>query len=712
MRRAALSALVTLTFVLVWAALRPAAASAHANLVSSDPPAQSSLTRAPDQVQLVFSEAVEPRFMEVSVLDKDRKQVDKGDAHLAPGSNVTVLLGLGDLPQGVYTISWHMVSAVDGHETRGLIPFSVGDPGAVPDAPPDVGSATTETSSLQSGPVGAAARWLMLLSMLALGGLAVSVPLLLRPAGACLARLRGDRDAGLTVDAPERVVGATHARVVRLCWYALAAFAVGSALLLLVDTAAAQGGSLIDAVGKVGDTFRTRRGVEWLVRGGLAVIFAAVLWLAASREAPGKRRDAVWWGLAALVSAMLLATSLGSHSASLNGDKSLNTLVDWIHLNATAVWIGGLIFLGLAFLPSLGPLGGPARTRLLAFLVPRFSTIALASVGVIVLTGLFQTWKLLDGLSALRDLEWGNALIIKLLLVLGLVGLGAINLLLIRPRLDRYAASTDRPTRERAAVLRSRFRRVVLAEVGLGAVILLVVGVLTGVSPTPGSAANGIEGPFRPFVLDQAVEGVKGRLVLSPGRIGNNRFDFTVNGPDGNPMPADTEVLLRFSTLDQDTGTTETKMDAIGPGRFTTSGSFLSTVGLWEIDAVVRQPLKDDVVIPFQLSLTESTGKPQVQEKKPAAPLARGREIYQQNCVQCHGTAARGDGPLAATLRPPPVDLTVHVPLHSDQELEGWITNGIPRTSMPAWGGQFSPEEIQAVINYLREVAKQSGQDR
>ena len=100
------------------------------------------------------------------------------------------------------------------------------------------------------------------------------------------------------------------------------------------------------------------------------------------------------------------------------------------------------------------------------------------------------------------------------------------------------------------------------------------------------------------------------------------------------------------------------------------------------------------------------------QENRPAAPLSRGRELYEQNCIQCHGAGGRGDGPLAAGLRPPPLDLTVHVPLHSDQELENWITNGVPRTAMPAFGGQFSPEEIQAVINYIRELARQSGTDR
>jgi copper transport protein len=702
-----------LLIVVALTAMGTRAAAAHANLVQSDPPAQSSLARAPDRIQLLFSEPVEPRFIEVSVLDRDRNRVDAGDAQLLAGTNDTVVASLGDLPPGVYTISWKMVSTVDGHTTRGLVPFSVGDPGAVPEplSAEEIGAVSSEEASVQRGPAGVVGRWLVLLSMLALGGLALSAPLLVRPAESQLQGMaQGSDDAAVAGDVPARVVNAILARTVRACWVALGLFALGSVLLLAVDAAAAAGTSLAGAVGQpIVDLLGTRRGVLWLIRSALGLAFAVVLVLLGRGRTPA---SAVWWGLAALVGGMLLATSLGSHSAALSNGAALATAVDWVHLCATAVWIGGLIFLAAAFFPSLGPLAGPARTRLLAVLVPRFSTVALASVGVIVLTGAYQTWRLLGGLSALREVDWGRALSLKLALVVLLVALGAVNLLFIRPRMAAYARRMDRTTRERAASLRFTFRRVVFAEVALGAAILLVVGVLTGVSP-PDTAVAGPEGPFRPFVLDATSgEGYTGRLVLSPGRIGNNRFDLSVERPNGAPVPAGTDVVLRITTLDQETGTAEAPMESLGGGRFTTSGAYLSTVGLWEVAAVVRQPGQDDVMLPFALSLTESTGRPQVQENRPAAPLARGREIYEQNCMQCHGAGGRGDGPLAAGLRPPPLDLTVHVPLHSDQELENWIKNGVPRTAMPAFGGQFSDEEIQAVINYLRELARQSRSDR
>jgi mono/diheme cytochrome c family protein len=153
-------------------------------------------------------------------------------------------------------------------------------------------------------------------------------------------------------------------------------------------------------------------------------------------------------------------------------------------------------------------------------------------------------------------------------------------------------------------------------------------------------------------------------------------------------------------------------MEAAGGGRFTTTGTYLSTVGFWEIAALVRRPGVDEVRLPFQLSLTTLTGQAEVRENRPAAPIERGRELFANNCVQCHGATGRGDGPLAAALQPRPVDLTVHVPLHTDREIFEWITNGVPRTAMPAFKEAFTEEEIQAIINYLRQVAEQANQER
>jgi mono/diheme cytochrome c family protein len=81
-----------------------------------------------------------------------------------------------------------------------------------------------------------------------------------------------------------------------------------------------------------------------------------------------------------------------------------------------------------------------------------------------------------------------------------------------------------------------------------------------------------------------------------------------------------------------------------------------------------------------------------------ADSLEIGQRLYGENCQSCHGVAGRGDGPQAAGLNPPSLDLVVHAPLHSDGALFGFIQNGIPGTAMPAWGNNLTDEEIWHLV--------------
>ena len=91
-----------------------------------------------------------------------------------------------------------------------------------------------------------------------------------------------------------------------------------------------------------------------------------------------------------------------------------------------------------------------------------------------------------------------------------------------------------------------------------------------------------------------------------------------------------------------------------------------------------------------------------------AETVARGRAVYHQQlrCASCHGALGRGDGPLAASLTPPPADLVLHVPQHPDGELFWYISRGSPGTAMPAWDMSLSEEDRWSLVHYLRELAK------
>ena len=69
---------------LIYLALTPVTASAHANLDRADPPAGTDLDQPPPQLQLQFSEAVDGSFSRVQLLNSQGNEVDRGDSHVLP----------------------------------------------------------------------------------------------------------------------------------------------------------------------------------------------------------------------------------------------------------------------------------------------------------------------------------------------------------------------------------------------------------------------------------------------------------------------------------------------------------------------------------------------------------------------------------------------------------------------------------------------------
>lgn len=89
------------------------------------------------------------------------------------------------------------------------------------------------------------------------------------------------------------------------------------------------------------------------------------------------------------------------------------------------------------------------------------------------------------------------------------------------------------------------------------------------------------------------------------------------------------------------------------------------------------------------------------------AKRERGRIIYEQRCLDCHGSEGRGDGRNALSLSPRPGNLiSAATSAKSDQDLLKIIANGRPRTAMPAWKDELSEEEQEAVLTYIRSLVR------
>jgi copper resistance protein C len=103
------------------------AASAHDELVGSDPSPGAALDAAPAAVRLDFSADVLTFGAAIVVADDTDATWQSGEPVL-DGASVSVPLDPA-LPDGSYQVRWRVVSS-DGHPITGLVPFTVGDAAA------------------------------------------------------------------------------------------------------------------------------------------------------------------------------------------------------------------------------------------------------------------------------------------------------------------------------------------------------------------------------------------------------------------------------------------------------------------------------------------------------------------------------------------------------------------------------------------------------
>ena len=125
-----------------------APASAHSELVSSDPPADATLDFAPIGVGLVFNQDINESFATISVVGPGDTQWAQGTATVE-GPDVSVLLEDG-LPNGQYTVGYRVTSA-DGHPITGSYGFSV-DVAATATPPQDAAAQQSQGGATSTSP--------------------------------------------------------------------------------------------------------------------------------------------------------------------------------------------------------------------------------------------------------------------------------------------------------------------------------------------------------------------------------------------------------------------------------------------------------------------------------------------------------------------------------------------------------------------------------
>lgn len=231
----------------------------------------------------------------------------------------------------------------------------------------------------------------------------------------------------------------------------------------------------------------------------------------------------------------------------------------------------------------------PEQTLPLATLIPRFSRLALVCVLLLTLTGVYSYVQHINRLDLLTATTYGRALLVKVGLFVVLLLIGALNLLVLSPRLraggGRVAAALGRTAR---------------AELMIGALVLLLAGVMTSVAP---SQAAWAEHERQGIVESARVGNVNLVLHVAPAQVGPNAFAVQVDDPRANAQNAPSKLLLRFTSLDMDMGTTQADAEPVEQGRYTAQGSYLSMNGRWQIEVILRRAGFEDVRHTFDLTV-------------------------------------------------------------------------------------------------------------
>ncbi len=402
----------------------------------------------------------------------------------------------------------------------------------------------------------------------------------------------------------------------------------------------------------------TQYGRVWIVRLALMLLLGGILWW---RDQERDARD--WWALrlevTGLAVSILVAQAWTGHSAAAEGITLLyQVLADGVHLLASGVWLGSLLLLGL-LLSWVQRSDDPGMYQIAAEATRRFSILGLASMSLLILSGLTNAWQLVGTIQALVGTTYGRLLSLKVGLLLPLLAFAAFNLFRHKPHLLRAVASPE--AMDTRLALR-RLRRSILGELVLGGLIVLLVGALGGIPPALHEQPTW---PFSWRLSWEATKDVPGVRTSMAIGIQASMIGFFA-------------ILIALITRVR-------RWPWIAAGGLVTVG-----VGFWlwlpklAVDAYPTTYVRP--LVPYN-----------------ALSIANGLQLYGEHCAVCHGEEGYGDGPAAAALRPRPADLTAkHTADHTAGDIFWWLTHGMQGTAMPGFQDRLSEEERWDLINVVR----------
>jgi copper transport protein len=390
---------VSVVAAALWLLLPGPAASAHATLLGSTPPAGYAVPTAPTELTLDFDEPVSITATPLILTGATGPQPALGRVGLSLGGRRLSAPVSGHLADGGYRLHWE-VTAEDGDLVSGIITFAVGTAAPIPAGGVVSGDAI-------DSPLVIVLRWALFSGLfLALGGLAGDV--LARR----VAREASTDDTEPLTPRPLLLAGATLGTLaaigLALNQSGLALTASPAGLVLLVEVA----GFALAAV--------------------LAIVARTLPRITGVASVP--------------LLAVVVAEGMRAHPHA--DSPVLGTALTIVHLLAAGVWVGALVQV-LRVARTWRSRAG--WTRLLVY---DYARLALVLLALVVATGTAEALIVLPSLVSLVDTFYGLVLLVKIVLVGAVIVLAAAGRRRLgRSRRNRTVHPLGRSARGEVAIL-------------------------------------------------------------------------------------------------------------------------------------------------------------------------------------------------------------------------------------------------------------------
>ncbi len=148
-------------------------------------------------------------------------------------------------------------------------------------------------------------------------------------------------------------------------------------------------------------------------------------------------------------------------------------IIYWIHLISASIWVGGSIFIGIVLVPVLKTMTTSMEERLQIMIKVgrRFNKIAVPSLIILIITGVYSSHQLLSKPELLLSSSYGNLLIIKIILVIALIIVYTVHIRIIRKDVEEKILSKEMPENQ---IQKLRKKIIILGE----ATVVISVAIL------------------------------------------------------------------------------------------------------------------------------------------------------------------------------------------------------------------------------------------